>query len=407
MHTTPHRLHRAGLLPLLVVAWIACGAPASDDGAARVLRVEPLASPTGPGSGQPSLALDGDGRPLLTWMAQGEAGAELRMAVLEDGAWSEPRTIAAGRDFIVNWADFPSSVSLGGDRLAAHWLEREGADTYAYGVRMSFSDDGGRTWSEPLRPHTDSTETEHGFVSLLPATDGGADAIWLDGRNFAAGRPEMTLRSARVGVASIDAEAVLDARICDCCQTDAALGASGPVVVYRDRTEGEIRDISIVRRIDGRWTEPRPVHDDGWRIDGCPVNGPAVAARDAHVAVAWFTAARDSSKVLLAFSSDGGETFGEPVRIDDGNPEGRVDVALLEDGAALVSWIERSEAGDGALRLRRVPSGGTDDEAITVASVSASRAAGFPRMVRASDALVLAWTDPDSGRVRTSRILPR
>jgi hypothetical protein len=398
-------MRTASLLVLVVLA-AACGGPSSEDRNAAEMRVRALRSPTGPGSAQPSVAVDDQGRALLTWLeSRGTGGAaELRMATLDDTVWSEPLTMAAGRDFIVNWADFPTALAVNGERLAVHWLEREGEDTYAYGVRMSFSDDGGRSWSEPVRPHSDSTETEHGFVSMLPAGDGAVDAVWLDGRNFAAGRPEMTLRTARVDAESIDAEAVLDDRICDCCQTDAAIGASGPIVVYRDRSADEIRDIALVRRIDGRWTEPRIVHDDGWRIDGCPVNGPAIAARDALVAVAWFTAARDTSKVRLAFSRDDGATFGEAIRIDGGDPEGRVDVALLDDGSALVSWIERSGGGAGQLRLRRVAPDGVVDDAVTVAPMAASRAAGFPRIAQTSDGMVLAWTDAEAGTVRTARV---
>lgn len=385
---------------LLIVA-VAC-ADGSGDTASEAMRVQPLPTPAGARSGEPSIAVDDDGRALLTWLEATDSGAVLRIATLDDTAWSQPRTIAAGRDFIVNWADFPSAIPLGGDRIAAHWLQREGSDTYAYGVRTSFSADGGRSWSDPVRPHADSTETEHGFVSLLPAGE-AVDAIWLDGRKFAAGRAEMTLRTARVGPASIRGEAVLDERVCDCCQTDAALTSAGAVVVYRDRSAGEIRDIAIVRRLDGRWTEPRIIHADGWRIDGCPVNGPAVAASGERVAVAWFTAAHDSARVLLAFSRDGGASFGEPVRLDDGDPAGRVDVAMVDGGDVVVSWIEQRGA-DASLRLRRVSPAGIAGDATTVASVSASRAAGFPRMAVVGESVVIAWTDVEAATVRSARV---
>jgi len=110
-------------------------------------------------------------------------------------------------------------------------------------------------------------------------------------------------------------EAALDTRVCECCQTSAVMTADGPVVVYRDRSEAdkEIRDISIVRLKGGKWSAPRPVFQDGWQLNGCPVNGPAVAAAGPRVAVAWFTGADKTSRVKLAFSADAGETFGQPV----------------------------------------------------------------------------------------------
>jgi hypothetical protein len=42
-----------------------------------------------------------------------------------------------------------------------------------------------------------------------------------------------------------------------------------------------------VRQVKGGWTRPRVVHADGWKIDACPVNGPAAASDGAlRVAVA-------------------------------------------------------------------------------------------------------------------------
>ena len=157
--------------------------------------------------------------------------------------------------------------------------------------------------------------------------------------------------------------------------------AEGPVVVYRDRSEAEkeIRDISIVRLKGSKWSAPRPVFQDGWQLNGCPVNGPAVAAAGRRVAVAWFTGADKTSRVKLAFSSDAGETFGQPIAVDDGNPAGRVDVLLLDDGSAMVCWLEKLPDG-GAVRVRRVRPDGKLDEAVTVAPSGTARSNGFPQM---------------------------
>ena len=237
---------------------------------------------------------------------------------------------------------------------------------------------------------------------------------WLDGRQFAAaadgtpGTREMTVRFRSVGGDGMPGpEQLLDNRSCDCCQTDAALAQAGPVVVYRDRTEDEIRDIYITRWTDDGWTEGEPVHSDGWHIAGCPVNGPAVGARGSSVAVAWFTAAGDQPRVKVAFSSDGGASFDEPVQLDGGDPAGRVDLILEKDGSALVSWLERT-GGEGAeVRIRRVKEDGSLSSPFTVAASSSGRASGFPRMVqRGGGDLIMAWTDilSDEARVRVARV---
>jgi hypothetical protein len=189
-------------------------------------------------------------------------------------------------------------------------------------------------------------------------------------------------------------EVRLDERTCDCCQNSAAMTASGPIVAYRDRSPDEIRDIYVTRRVGGKWTTGSPVHADNWRIAACPVNGPAVAAAKQRVALAWFTAANDSAQVRLAFSDDAGAKFGAPIRVDDGNPAGRVDVELLPDGSALVTWIERTGGDTAAVRARRVGHDAKLGTATTIAQSSAARASGFPRMALTGSDVVFAWTVP-------------
>ncbi len=293
-----------------------------------------LPSPAATGGVTPYLSMGSDGTVLMSWQEPQASGHALRTARLNGSDWSEPRTIATGDDFFVNWADFPSVIEMPDGSLAAHWLQREGPDTYAYGVRIARSRDGGKSWSSPLTPHLDGTLTEHGFVSLFPTPDGSLAAVWLDGRDFAraaaerealpsgrdAGPPEadMSLRYAEIDEAGeIHAQTLLDARTCDCCQTSAALTSAGPIVVYRDRSEGEIRDISLVRRLDGRWTAPAVLHEDDWHIPACPVNGPAVSAMGDRLAIAWYTAADDVPRVFVAFSEDAGASFGKALRVDD------------------------------------------------------------------------------------------
>jgi hypothetical protein len=355
--------------------------------------------------------------------------------------WSAPTTIATGDDFFANWADFPSLAALPDGSLAAHWLVRTGKGA-AYDIHLAHSRDGGATWSPALTPHRDGTVSEHGFVSLIPEPDGGVTAVWLDGRGYAAAEVaasttasttgsdgagdhdshgEMMLLATTIGPnGSLGEETILDSRTCDCCQTAAAWTTAGPIVAYRDRSADEVRDILITRRVLGRWTEPRAVYDDAWIIAACPVNGPALAAEGNHVAVAWFTAARDTPRVRIAFSDDAGATFAPPIEVDDGAPAGRVAIVLLPDGSALVSWIERV-SGNAEIRVRKIAPAarrgaatktvsrslpGAYSEAFTITTSSAERASGFPRMIRFGDQIILAWTDPSRpSRVHTVRAM--
>jgi hypothetical protein len=147
--------------------------------------------------------------------------------------------------------------------------------------------------------------------------------------------------------------------------------------------------------------QPALVHADNWHIEGCPVNGPSVVADGERVVVAWFTGARDTARVNVAFSNDAGATFSAPVRVDDGNPAGRVDVEFAPDGQALVTWLERVGDAGAEVRLRTVGPDGAASTAVVVASSAAARTSGFPRLIRNGNELVFAWTQPgDTARVR-------
>ncbi|MCA1614039.1 MAG: hypothetical protein LC800_07785 [Acidobacteria bacterium] len=238
---------------------------------------------------------------------------------------------------------------------------------------------------------------------MMPLAGGRLGAAWVDGRttkDVKEGHDEnvplpvsMALRYATVAAdGKLSDEAVLDERICECCQTSAALTSEGPIVAYRDRSDREVRDIYVVRRQAGRWSAPQPVHADNWQINGCPVNGPAVAADGRRAAVAWFTAAGDDPRVQVAFSEDAGATFGGPVRVDDGDAMGRVDVVMLPDGSAVVCWLSGT-AEAGAVKARRVRADGAVDAVAVVAESDISRSSGFPQLARLGDELHFAWTE--------------
>lgn len=356
----------------------------------------------------PHLAPGPDGSAVLSWLEPEGHGHTLRFATLADDQWRDVTTVARGENWFVNWADFPSVEPISGNRWAAHWLVKRPGGTYAYDVAVALSADSGASWSAPITPHTDGTATEHGFVSLYPDGD-NVGALWLDGREMTTeaghGSGPMTLRSVQIdGDGALQDGRVVDERVCDCCQTDVAIGGAGPIAVYRDRSNEEIRDIYIAKSVGGRWQSGESVARDDWRIPGCPVNGPAVAAMDDRVAVAWFTGANNQGRVKVAISTDGGETFGAPVIIDDSAPVGRVDVTLLDDGSVVTSWMAPRDGGAGAVMARLLLPNNTLKRARVITGTKLARRSGFPQMLRYQSGLLFAWTDlsGDTQRVRAT-----
>jgi hypothetical protein len=392
------KAHKPGLLIFLLLVGFGC--TGRDDS----LVIRPADPPASGDSREPELTATPDGRIILSWVERvDEKRYALRMAVKDQAAWSEPRTVAEGENWFVNWADFPSVIALNDGSLAAHWLVKSGAGTYAYDVNIALSKDAGKTWTRPIVPHLDNTQTEHGFVSLVPLTDGRLGAIWLDGRNMKDMKDDhdedkplpvsMTLRYATIdGNGNISDDAQLDERVCECCQTSATVTSDGVLAVYRDRSPTEVRDIFSVRQAKSGWTSPQPVYNDRWEINGCPVNGPSVAAGGRNVAVAWFTAVAGTPHVKIAFSNDGGATFGSPIQVDDGETQGRVDVVLLPDKSALVCWLSGTVAA-GEIKARRVAADGSLGPPAVIAKTDISRSSGFPRMARAGNEVHFAWTE--------------
>jgi hypothetical protein len=363
--------------------------------------IRELAVVAGTPSGQPQLAVDAGGRIVLSWLEKlGEPSKyALKYALREGDQWSAPRTVVERDNFFVNWADVPSVYPMRAGGLVAHWLQKNGEGTYAYDVRLSVSDTNAATWGSDRRPYTDTSQTEHGFATFFDWPGEGTGVVWLDGREMTGGGGHdghaagaMTLRVARVKPdGTVADESRIDGRVCECCPTTAVATRRGALVAYRDRSETEVRDIAVLRFEDGIWHGPTYVHTDNWQINACPVNGPALAAVGDRVALAWFTAQGDTPRAMVAFSNDGGKTFGQPVRVDDAQTLGRVDAVMLDDGRAVVSWLEFMP-GASEFRARIVSPDGTREPAFRVTASTADRQAGYPRMVRAGKELIFAWT---------------
>lgn len=351
-----------------------------------------LQSPAGPNAAEPYLAVRRDGTLMMSWL---ESGA-LRFASMKDGQWSAPRTIVEDEKLLVNWADFPSIVEDSRGVLFAQWLRTSGRHTYD--AMLTSSSDGGKTWRAPKLINRDGKEAEHGFVSLVALPPGGVGLLWLDGRE-----PGATMvRYAEFDAAlNVTTESMLDARVCDCCATAMTMTPHGPLIAYRDRSLAEIRDIAFTRRVNGKWSNPARVRADNWKIPGCPVNGPQLDSRGEHAALAWFTAPENEPQVWVAFSRNAGATFDRAIRVDRANALGRVDVLMLDDASALVTWIE-GENENAGIFVRRVFADGRAAEPVRLASTSSARASGFPRAALTGNTAYLAWADPAEKRIKVA-----
>ena len=349
---------------------------------------------------------------FISWTEQVLDSNFLYITRLEGDSWTNKELITKGTDWFVNWADFPSiSLNEVSGSIFSFHLQKSSEETFSYDVNYHINSK--ETWNDMNKIHDDNTFSEHGFVSSIPYKDGFM-VSWLDGRNtYGVGdhghaKGAMTIRSAILDSnGNIVNQNVIDEMVCECCQTSMAISGGIPIVVYRNRSDGEIRDIYFSRYIDSNWSDPEPVHDDGWEINGCPVNGPNVDSYGDNVVVSWFSASNGRPKVNLKFSTDNGRTFGDKILIDEveNSPLGRVDIEFISETEAMISWLSTVD-GKGKLLIRKIKTNGEIGPIKVVDEISTERSTGFPQIEKFNDDVYISWTDNSElgKKVRVTKI---
>jgi len=371
---------------LLVIVLVSCSK--------KELVITEIPFDFGVNNAEPNLVAQ-DGKLSLSWVnaIRGEE-ATLFYSQLENTTWKKPTSIASGSDWFVNWADFPANATNGGVLLTSH-LQKSASGTYTYDIVLNLRKLNGEIIKENFLLNTDGMEAEHGFVSVIPNKNDGFFITWLDGRNTVKEMKEshhkaMTIRVAEVSSdGTIFNETQLDARTCDCCQTSITMTKNGPMIVFRDRSNKEIRDIYFSQKTGSVWSAPKPVFNDNWKINGCPVNGPKVVSNTVNTITAWFTAAEGEPKVKISFFS--GSTFKEPIVLNDVDAIGRVDVAFINDNEVLVSYMETDDLGT-YLRCKKVTKSGEVSKAITVTKINSGRSTGVPQLEIMNGFAYMVWT---------------
>ena len=345
---------------------------------------------------QPNL-VSSNGSLSLSWISSKEENkAFLNYSQYKEGRWIKPQVIASGSDWFVNWADFPAHA-INQDLIITSHLKKSASGTYTYDVILNLQKLSGEKIRENFLLNTDGVKAEHGFVSIMANNEKGFFITWLDGRNTIGKKLEgdhkpMTIRFAEItDKGDVIKESELDASTCDCCQTSIAITNDGPIVVYRDRSEEEVRDIYSVKNINGTWEKPNAVHDDGWIINGCPVNGPKVAVNSKNLAVSWFTVSNNHPLVNVSFSKNNGNSFGAPLKVNDHDAIGRVDVAFLNDEEVIVSYMEVDDIGT-YLRIKKVSFDGKISEPITISKIDGGRNTGVPQLEIIDSEIFIVWT---------------
>ncbi len=352
------------------------------------LKVIPTATPAAPGSLQVNLSTSQSGSPILSWIEPQKDGSfAFRYSLLQNSRWGLPRTIAAHRKFFHHPAEMPSMTMLKDGTFVAEWIEQPSETSEAEFVYVSASHDGSK-WSAPVMASHDKSQAQHGLASIAADGDREASLIWLQALKGDDG-PASLMRSV-IGANGVELkEESLDPDVCDCCPTSVVKTPRGLLIAYRSHTKENIRDIAVTRFENGRWTSPKIVYPDKWRIDACPVNAASASVAGNKVGISWYTAAGDKPRVEFAASSDGGATFGKPAVVSTGQAYGYTTSAEDETGGAVVSWLERG--ANGARLLVRYVSSANVPGPVTQVAEGTRKDLGYPRLIRSGNDFWIAW----------------
>jgi hypothetical protein len=371
----------------------------------------------------PSIAAEGS-LVAVAWGATLAGKADVFAAVSRDGGASFGPAVlvnAVPGEARLN-GEMPPRIALAAVKgssspdIVVLWTAR-GAATE---IKSARSRDGGKTFEAPVVLQSAGAAGDRGWPALALDRSGRAHAVWLDHRGLAAARAANGGRSghqpgtAHDGVAMAQSSGIYYASpggsgaaerkiakgVCYCCKTALAIGADDTIyAAWRHVYPGSFRDMAFTSSRDGGRTFAAPVRvaEDGWAIDACPDDGPAMAVDgNGAVHVVWPTVIggdRPEGAIFYAVTRDG-QRFTPKVRVATlgGLKPSHPQIVVDARQRVFVAWDESSNGRQtAALREVRIGANGTASFGRTV-TLSPAVGAIYPAVAAAGSRVMAAWS---------------
>jgi hypothetical protein len=349
----------------------------------------------------------------VVWTASNGTQSDLYVSVSEDSGatFRAPVRVNDIAGDVRASGEQPARIAIG-SRNAMHvvWPSRQDGLSV---IRYAGSTDGGKTFTKAETIAGSGLTGARGWHALTVGYDGGVQVVWLDGRNATVGSGHAGHRAGNHGGQSHTGamtaprqdifhsawsanrghvENAVATHVCFCCKTAVAASGEHVYAAWRHIFPGGVRDIAIARSDDNGATfgDPTRVSNDGWKIDACPDDGPAMVA-DGHgrLHLAWPTMVQSAAPRKAIFYSslaDDGR-FTPRLRLDagDGDPA-HPQIASDEHGSSAIVWDEIVE-GARRIALRRI----TNGEAAAVEYFD-DRGGSYPAVAAADGNWVVVWS---------------
>lgn len=402
----------AGVFAVAALALAACDtAPAVIDDAIVVAAAD---------AHSPTVAVGPEGEAYVAWVS-GDSTYDVLLARVGE----QPVRVNDIPGDAAPHAQAPAQVALAPDgSVYVVWQNNthiEGRRFPASDLRFARSSDGGRTFEPAIYVNDDAggPPASHTFHDLAVSEDGTVYVSWIDGRARAhvdaapaameghahgAGDAGPSIRVARSidGGRTFEPGVILTPQACPCCRTSIVVTGQDVYVAWRDVNDENVRNVVVAHSTDGgaTWSAPQAVHDDSWRIDGCPHAGPSLAiGGDGRVHVAWYTGAPERPGIYHAVV-DTGLDFDAPAPLLTGEwvPPSLVELAAT-DGAILAAWDDRRR--EVPLLTFGVAAGGAQAAGLVPGRGDRAQTDGIaPALAARGNRYALAWLRGDSILVR-------
>jgi hypothetical protein len=190
------------------------------------------------------------------------------------------------------------------------------------------SKDGGDTWTKPVSVDSDPKQgIVRGFFDAVVLPNDEIAVAYLKDVANSTKHEERDLRMVVTKNGTFQPERVIDPVVCDCCPISMLIDANGALnIVYRDNNDN-IRDMAKMISTDNAETfsKPQILHNDEWKINGCPHSGAVATTAGKGALFAWFSGAEKESGIRLV------------------NNEGKKLVVLSESSAKNAALAEGSQ----------------------------------------------------------------
>ena len=268
----------------------------------------------------------------------------------------------------------------------------------------------GESFDKPVQVSDKDAPSNRGFPSVGIAPNGDVYAIWLDERDTSQPNEETSsvylARSTDHGT-TFGRNVRVAKGACPCCRPSLAFGAQSEVfVAWRRVFRGEVRDMVVSTSRDGGQTfaDPVRVHDDGWKLNGCPDCGAALAESNGALCVAWMTEGREERpRIRFARSADGAKSFSAPIDIsrdilDPNHPS----LKTAEDGTVWLIFQGRAPSSSGSWNKTQAYVVEVDPRgspSLPTPVPGSENSIAYPTMALGSGGrLFVAWTQPQVNR---------